>query len=277
MTAIRIFISLFLLTISLCTYGQKSSARYVASSVIPQGSHEIKLFNNLYTQTAINSRNSFYTGLINYLYGIGPRFNIGFDARIRSVSLGPESESIFDVFGGSLQNRSGLTAFGPKIRWALIPKWDNFSIQSALTFGLGDNLTGQQGNIFIDWDGPSWNTQVFNDFTLSDDFSLYTEIAFIWEDIGQESEGKANQKSIPITAILQYFIGRDWTVYTLGNYAPFLQADGDNFYQYGLGTKYRFTDNFEMELLVTDFNRKILSDIDGNASTYNLGLRYSIW
>lgn len=270
-------LSLLLVFGFLSLEGQKSSTRYIASSVIQQGSHEIKLFNNLYSQTVSNSRNSFFTGLVNYLYGAGPRFNIGIDARIRSVSLGPDSESIFDVFGGSVQNRSGLTAIGPKIRWAFIPKWDNFSVQSALTFPVGENLTGQQSELFIDWDGPSWNTQLFNDFTLGGDFSLYAEIGFIWEDMGDEADGRANQKSIPITAILQYFIGKDWTIYGLGNYAPFLQSEPDHYYQFGLGTKYRFADNFELELLLTDFNRKILNDANGQAATYNLGMRYSIW
>jgi len=258
-------------------FGQNSSTRYVASSVIPQKSHEIKLFNNLYSQTVGGSRNSFNTTLINYLYGAGKRFNFGFDARLRSVSLGPDSEGIFNVFGGSAQNRGGLTAFGPKIRWAFLPNADNFSLQSALTFPIGKELSGGNGDIYIDWDGPSWNTQFFNDFTLNDDLSLYAEIGFIWEDIGSADEGRSNQKSIPITTILQYFLSKDWTVYGLGNYAPFLQETTDFFYQYGIGTKVRFSQSFEVELLFTDFNRKILNDAGGQAGTYNLGVRYSIF
>jgi len=222
-------------------------------------------------------RNSFNTTLINYLYGAGKRFNFGFDARLRSVSLGPDSESIFNVFGGSEQNRGGLTAFGPKIRWAFLPNANNFSVQSALTFPLGKELSGNANEIYIDWDGPSWNTQFFNDFTLNDDLSLYAEIGFIWEDIGDEAEGRANQKSLPITTIVQYFLNKDWTVYGLGNYAPFLGGQEDHFYQYGIGTKYRFTQSFEAELLFTDFNRKTLNDANGQAGTYNLGIRYSIF
>jgi len=193
------------------------------------------------------------------------------------VSLGPDSESIFNVFGGSEQNRGGLTALGPKIRWAFLPNAQNFSVQSALTFPIGTDLTGNSSEIYIDWDGPSWNTQFFNDFTLSDDLSLYAEIGFIWEDIGNEADGRANQKSLPITTILQYFLNKDWTVYALGNYAPFLGAQKDHFYQYGLGTKYRFTQSFEAELLITDFNRKTLNDANGQAGTYNIGIRYSIF
>jgi len=175
------------------------------------------------------------------------------------------------------QNRGGLTAFGPKIRWAFLPNADNFSMQSSLTFPIGKDLTGGNGDIFVDWDGPSWNTQFFNDFTLNDDLSLYAEIGFIWEDIGSADEGRNNQKSIPITTILQYFISADWTLYALGNYAPFLQDTPDYFFQYGLGTKVRFSQSFEVELLLTDFNRKILNDAGGQAATYNLGVRYSIF
>jgi len=258
-------------------HAQKSSTRYVASSVIPQGSHEVKLFNNLYSQKVGGLRNSFNTTLINYLFGAGKRFNVGFDARLRTVSLGPESESILKVFGGSAQNRGGLTAIGPKIRWAFLPNANNFSVQSAFTFPIGKGLTGGNNEIYIDWDGPSWNTQFFNDFTLSDDLSLYAEVGFIWEDIGDQADGRANQKSLPLTTILQYFLSKDWTVYALGNYAPFLGQQKDHFYQYGLGTKVRFTQSFEAELLFTDFNRKTLNDAGGQAGTYNIGIRYSIF
>ena len=275
---LRFVLFLFVLILGLQNVvAQNSSTRYVASSVIPETSHEIKLFNNLYSQKVGGLRNSFNTTLINYLYGAGKRFNVGFDARLRSVSLGPDSESIFKVFGGSAQNRGGLTAIGPKIRWAFLPNAQNFSIQSAFTFPIGKELTGNASEIYIDWDGPSWNTQLFNDFTLGGDLSLYAEIGFIWEDIGDEVDGRANQKSIPLTTILQYFLTKDWTVYGLGNYAPFLGSQKDHFYQYGLGTKYRFTQSFEAELLVTDFNRKTLNDAGGQAGTYNIGIRYSIF
>lgn len=270
-------LALLMLMIAGQASAQKSSTRYVASSVIPVKSHEVKLFNNLYSQVQGGNRNSFYTTLVNYLYGAGPRLNIGFDARVRSVSFGPEAEGIFNVFGGSQANRGGFTAWGPKIRWAPVNNWDNFSIQSALTFGLGDSNKGQNGDLFIDWDGASWFTQVFNDFTLSDAFSLYTEVGFIWEDIGGETDGFANQQSIPIKSILQYFLNKDWTVYASGEFTPFIGQDGDNFLQYGVGTKYRFTNSFEVELLFTDFNRKSLSDIGGTAATYNIGIRYSIF
>lgn len=276
-SSIRIAIVAVLVLLASSVIAQNSSTRYVASSVIPVKSHEIKLFNNLYSQKQGGQRNSFNTTLINYLYGASGNFNFGFDARLRSVSLGPDSENLFNVFGGSAQNRGGLTAFGPKIRWAFLPDAPNFSMQSALTFPLGKELSGGNGDIYIDWDGPSWNTQFFNDFTLNDDLSLYAEVGFIWEDIGSADEGRSNQKSIPITTILQYFLTKDWTVYALGNYAPFLQDTPDFFYQYGLGTKVRFSQSFEVELLVTDFNRKILNDANGQAGTYNLGVRYSIF
>lgn len=270
----------FLTTCANIAHGQgNNTTRYIASSVIPVESHEIKIFNNLYTQKT-NSRSTFYTTLINYLYGISPMINIGIDARYRAVALGPSSSSVLDVFGtndSNVMTRNGLTAIGPKVRWAPISKWDNFSIQSSFLIPLGRELKGNGQQLYIDWDGPTWNFQCVNDFTLGYAFSLYAEIGFIWEDIGQKSNGRVNQSSIPITSILSYFVTSDWTIYGLGNYAPFLQSETDYYYQYGLGTKYRFKNNIEVEVLLTDFNRKILNDADGTASTYNLGVRYSIW
>ncbi|MBT8219425.1 MAG: hypothetical protein KJP00_06360 [Bacteroidia bacterium] len=256
-----------------------NSTRYVASSVITQGSHEIKIFNNLYTQKA-STRSTFYTMLINYLYGSGSRINVGVDARIRAVANGPASSSALSVFGSKdddIVHRSGLTAIGPKIRWAPSSKWNNFSIQSSFLLPVGSDLSGNDEQPYIDWDTPTWTIQFVNDFTLGNSFSLYAEVGFIWEEIGQESKGRTNQTSVPVTSILSYFLTPDWVFYALGNYAPFIQQESDYFYQYGLGSKYRVRNNFEIEFLVTDFSRKILSDANGTASTYNMGIRYSIW
>jgi hypothetical protein len=44
-----------------------------------------------------------------------------------------------------------------------------------LWFPTGDDLAGRSGEQrFIDWDGPIWWTQVFNDFPIGNKFSLFT-------------------------------------------------------------------------------------------------------
>ena len=65
------------------------------------------------------------------------------------------------------------------------------------------------------------------------------------------------------------------TLYTLGSYSPYWQENFDYFYQFGVGSKYQFTPNFEIELLYTDFTNKFLNDTGGQAETVNLGLRFN--
>ena len=66
------------------------------------------------------------------------------------------------------------------------------------------------------------------------------------------------------------------TLYTLGSYSPFWQDTFDYFTQLGLGFKYQFTPNFELELLITDFSNRDLNATGGQANTYNMGIRVNI-
>ena len=91
---------------------------------------------------------------------------------------------MFFSSGSAGSSRQGITALGPQIRYAPVPKWSNFSIQSSFVFPIGSDLTGSDSQPFIDWDGATWNTQVFNDFPIGNSFSLFTEIDFLLEDIG---------------------------------------------------------------------------------------------
>ncbi len=277
--------------------GGNNASRYVVSSTIPVGSYEIKIFNNLYSQKTgggeeLTDRSSFFTTTLTALYGLSNRLNVGINTRWRKVRNHALPSSPFGVFGSDENgsSRSGLTGFGPMIRWAAIPSWENFSIQSSYTFAIGEQLTGSATQPFIDWNGGVWNTQFFNDFPIGDNFSLFTEIDFLWEDIGTDNPEEGvffnNKKTTPITAILSYNPNRKSTIYFLTGYAPswsFTNDQGesgltisDYFYQGGIGGKYQFTPNFEIELLYSDFTTKFLNDNNGQAATYNLGIRMNL-
>ena len=260
-----------------------NASRYVVSSTIPIGTSEIKIFNNLYSQKTgdgitLFDRSSFFTTSISALYGLNSRFNIGVLTRIRKVRNNTLPSSPFSVFGSSENgsSRSGLTAIGPQIRFAPIPEWSNFSIQSSLVFPIGSDLAGGDNQIYIDWAGPTWNTQLFNDFSIGDDFSLFTEFDVLLEDIGKASNGRQNRLSTPVTIIFSYLPIRNLTFYMLGGYSPYWQKEYDYFTQIGLGSKYQFNSSFEVELLYTDFSNKFLNNNNGQAATYNLGLRINI-
>ncbi len=261
-----------------------NAIRYVVSATIPKGRTETKIFNNLYTQATRNEgvlsdRSTFFTTFITSLYGVSNRFNAGLEVRYRRVLNAPYPSSPLNVLSGGDENsqlRTGVTTIGPKIRWAPVPKWRNFSVQSAFWFTIGDELEGTSTLPFIDWNGPSWWTQFFNDFPLGNNFSLFTEIDFLWEDIGSESNGAFNRISTPATVILSYFPHPQVTLYWLNGYSPYWAPDFDYFAQSGVGAKYQVNRDLEFELLYTYFTSDFLQENDGRAATFNLGVRFNL-
>ncbi len=260
-----------------------NAARYVVSAAIPKGSAELKLFNNLYTQKTgskdnLTDRATFFTSTLSALYGVNNRFNAGIEMRYRRVNYNALPNSPFDVFNPNAegQNRSGITGIGPKVRIAPFPKLENFSIQSSLVFGTRDDLSGAGDLRFIDWSGPTFWTQFFNDFSIGNNFSIFTEIDFLIEDIGSAENNHANRFSTPATLIFSYFPNPKTTLYVLSGFSPYYQSEFDYFVQGGLGAKYQINSNFELELLYTAFTNKFLLDTGGNARTFNLGIRYNL-
>ncbi|MEM6346415.1 MAG: DUF547 domain-containing protein [Bacteroidota bacterium] len=258
-----------------------NSARYVVSAAIPKNTTETKIFNNLYTQRTrdeqgqYNERATFFTTITSFVYGLTPRLNVGFDMRYRAVRYGDPGN--FPLGALADPTRQGITTLGPKVRFAPVPKWSNFSIQSAFWVPLGNNLTGREGGArFIDWDGPTWWTQFFNDIPIGQQFSVFTEIDFMWEDIGSADKGRINRISTPATVIGSFFPNKKTTLYALGSFSPFWQQNFDYFWQVGAGSKYQFTPDLELELSYTYFSNAFLATNMGQAGTYNLGLRFNI-
>jgi len=261
-----------------------NASRYIVSSTIPKGSVELKIFNNLYSQktgdpSELRDRSSFFTTSVSAFYGLSSKFNIGLNTRFRKVRNNALPSSPFSVFGSEEQgsSRSGFTAIGPQIRYAPVDAWENFSIQSSFVFPIGEDLAGSSDQPYIDWSGATFNTQFFNDFSIGDKFSLFTEIDVLIEDIGSSDEGHLNRLSTPVTLIFSYVPTNKLTFYTLGGYSPYWQSEFDYFSQIGLGTKYQITPDFELELLYTDFTNKFLNENGGEAATFNMGLRVNLF
>lgn len=249
-----------------------NSFRYVTSAAIPKGGVEAKVFNNLYSQND-GSRSTYFTTSFNFLYGISNRFNLGFTGRYRRARNSSLPSSAFDVFQelDGISGRQRITAIGPQIRWAPFKSLEGFSLQSSLTMSIGDQLQGDSGgSIFLDWDGPVFQTQFFNDRSIGDYFSLFTEVDVVVEGIGGD-----NNVSFPMTAIFSWFPQSKMTVYGLVGFAPALQRTFEYYRQIGLGYKYQVSRNFEIELLATNFSNRYLNDVNGSAATYNIGFRYS--
>lgn len=264
--------------------GGNNTARYIVSSTIPKGGVEVKIFNNLYTQRTVNGedskltdRSTFFTSSLSVLYGLSNRFNVGINTRYRRVRNDGLPSSALGVFGvgESGSSRQGITAFGPQIRYAPVEKWTNFSIQSSFVFPIGEDLAGSNTQPYIDWNGATWNTQFFNDFSIGNNFSLFTELDILIEDIGF-SDNNINRISTPVVLIFSYNPNKKTTLYTIGGYSPYWQSEFDYFIQGGFGAKYQFTPNLELELLYTGFDSKFLNDNGGRAATYNVGFRFNL-
>ena len=255
--------------------GAANAARYVVSSTIRQGTFEFKLFNNLYSQDAGGERASFLTSSLSALYGLTDRINVGFDARYRNVRYDASgTASNFDVFSSNGANafRNGLTGFGPKVRIAPFEKLPNFSVQSAYWFSTADQAAGNSDGLrFLDFDGDTWFTQIFNDFPIGTRFSAFAELDVVLEDIGG-----INRFSTPVTGIFSFFPNPKTTLYGLASYSPYWQENYDFFYQLGGGAKYQFTPRFELEVLLTAFDNQFIQSVNGSASTVNLGVRWNL-
>jgi len=265
---------------------KNNANRYIVSSTIPQGSIEIKVFNNLYsqrttagpTEDALIDRSTFFTTTTSVLYGLSNRFNLGINLkyrRVRNEKLPSEALKVFSS-GEDSNFRQGITGIGPQIRYAPTAALPNFSIQSSFVFPIGDQLEGGNGRPFIDWNGAIWTTQFFNDLSVGDNFSFFTELDLIIEDIGKSEDGFLNRVSTPVTLIFSYNPNPKTTIYALSGYSPFWQSTHDYFAQAGLGAKYQFTRNVELELLYTRFTTKFFKNNGGKAATFNLGFRYNL-
>ncbi len=264
------------------SYGATNTSRYVVSSVVPKGGYELKWFNNLYSQILprdgrTSVRESFFTSIINFVYGVVPQLNVGFDVRYRAFTSHDAPASALKFFSkeDATRSRGTLATIGPKVRFAPNRFWPNFSIQSAFWIPLKKNLEGQNVEPWVDWQGPTWWTQFFNDFDIGSHFALFAEIDFLYEDIGRETKGAFNRISTPVTGIFSYFPNRKTTLYGLLNFSPFWSPTLDYFIQPGLGAKYQFTPQIELELLYTYFSNSFLQENGGRASTFNLGVRLS--
>jgi len=257
-----------------------NSARYVASMTVPKSTAEIKIFNNLYTQSTnrneddkLTLRTSYFTSWWSLVFGVNDRFNLGLDIRYRRTNNIALPSSPLEVFNFSEgRNHAALSNFGPKIRWAPFQSKPRFSIQSAIWFPLSKNLQGTENLPFLDWDSAIWWTQFFNDISIGSNYSLFLEVDVLWEDIGQQ---QTNRISTPTNAIFSYHPNQQITLYGLGSISPYWYKTLDIFVQAGIGTKYQVNPNLEFELLYTAFTNPFLVDGRGRAGTYNFGIRFN--
>jgi uncharacterized protein DUF547 len=255
---------------------------YTPSTLLKPGQIEVKLFNNLYTQTTFfdenskkkdqNSRSTYFTGIINSLYGISSDFNVGLDLYIKSVRNDSESSSPFSLFefSSDANARTALAQVGPKIKISPFKSFRNLAFQSTFLIPLQSDLDGNESDNspYLDVDGTQWWTQVFYDYSIDHDFLLYLESGLFFP-----FDSETEDFFTPIKVFINYYPSQDWTIYFPVEFTSFWKEGSisAHYSQLGLGGKYQLNSNFELEILYTKF---IFGKSKGAGATYNFGIRF---
>ncbi len=271
--------------------GVLSIVRYRASTLIPVGSSEAKLFQSIYTQKQydgfekLNSRSSYYSAFAQYLYGLNNNVNIGGDLVFRSSVVNdlhrnsPFKTLQFKNFSkvtsfpcddsdqngncndlnlpDSLRNSNGdllttsgsigLSHIGPKIKFNPIKKWSNISIQQTFFIPLQKKVDGQ----WISF------TQFFYDQAIGRRSQIFVE-ASLWAPVSPQVQLNPFFK-----VFYSYFPTQRLTLYAMASVPA----------EYGLGSKFLLTENFELEALYS-YYLPIKSVVgDTRPRTFNLGMR----
>ena len=280
---------------------KRSNIQYFTPSILlPKGKVEIKIFNNLYTQTAfrngesqrvsLDERQTYFTGIIQFNYGISPtsRINIGFETDIFAVRQDQnEGSSPLRVFGNNQDglnfNKAALGYFGPRIRVAPFRSIPNLSVTSTLLLPLRTDLElfdENDNRRFLAHNRVSWWTQFFYDKSFGK-FQLFTEADFLYRfSTDQVSFDQDAFFRTPLTVFFSYFPTSRTTVNVNFQYSPaFAQRINDQgnkrwtydryFMQGGMGAKYQLTPEINLELLYTNF---FASRNEGAGQTFNFGI-----
>ena len=250
---------------------------YQTSPLLAKNGTEYKMFNNLYTQNVQQYRSTFFTSFSQFLYGINKKLNVGFDAKIRAVASGQTPQSplaAFHLGQKNQNNRFGLTAFGPKIKFTPFPKKQFIAMQSSILFPVNKKLLIGNEQVFIDNNGTSWWTETFFDKQFNNKLSLFSAANVFIDNIQFKN---LNQISVyfPLKAILSYFPSSKTTVYALAEFAPYVDSRFNFYAQSGLGAKYEIKSGIELEFLYSFFTNTYLIENQGNASTFNVGFRFT--
>jgi len=257
-----------------------------SGGLLRENQTEIKLFNSVYSQNQYFdangdrqdnlSRATYFTSLGQFLYGLTPQLNVGFDFNIRSVRNDIANSSPWSVlrFEDIPTVRTQLTTIAPKVRFAPFKKNKDFTIQSTLYFPVQYSLEGyeENGYVFLDFDKNFWFNQFMYTKMLGDHFQLFLEGDLNYY-FNNGVIGNPGLFSIATKGFLSYFPNDKITFYAMSDYTPTLYGPwGTNYFsQSGLGGKFLITDFLEIEVLYARFMHGKNS---GAGQSFNLGIRF---
>lgn len=281
------------------TADRKNLQIYTPSALMGAGQYEIKVFNNLYTQTRFydndskkkdqGGRSTFLTVLNEFLYGVNSVINVGFELYVKSVrNDADESSTPLDVFAfsGGQTGRTAITAIAPKIKMAPFSRLQNLAIQSTFLFPTAGDAEGRFNNRpFLDYNDWQWWNQLFYDHRLNPGSLITFETGLLFR-FDSDPQAPDHEVRTPLKLFYNYYPSGRWTAYSSLDFTPSWgkgkKADGtpnennshfnieSYWLQPGIGTKYQVTSHVELELLYTIF---LAGKNAGAGQTYNLGIR----
>lgn len=277
--------------------------QFTAGSLLGRGKMDFTLFNTLYTenkndwmgQEFSGYRATFVTHLLQYTIGVSKnkRINLGVDLNFRSS--GRSSDSTFAgvsqafAYKNHDSSRVGLTSVGLRVKIQPFKSVQDFSIQSTFMMPTvvapegrpADASQGVSGLYWADWDRYTWWNQIFYSKTFGK-FQLFTELDLLFRF--RRNKSQIGMLDMPVSAFFSYFPTKKITVYAMtqhvhrftNNITPNDPVVTDwvvpsSYTASGLGFKYQFLPNLNVELLYTNFWRGRNS---GLGQTFNLGIKF---
>ena len=267
---------------------------FTAGSLLSKNQYDITLFNTLYTESAKNFggidynnyRSTFVTHLAQITYGVSnnKRINLGIDLNFKysgEVSNSPNFSGIAEAFKfkNTATSRVGLTNIGLRFKAQPFKNSPEFTLQSTLQIPTIKNPEGTQDLFWADWDRITWWNQFYYAKTW-DKFQLFTEFDLLFRL--KKYKEQISMLDMPLSVFLSYFPKPKFTFYIMSQHVPrftydiFPNTSTDwvipaNYTASGLGIKYQFHKQMNIELLYTNFWRGVNNGI-GN--TFNIGIKF---
>lgn len=262
---------------------------YTPSRLLPRGSWEVKVFNNLYTQTEEADaggtrrpvpRATFLTNTVEAFAGVSPnaRVNAGLILTFRSslISDAEMEQPALDALRYGSDDRfarSGLAYVAPSVRVNPFRQLPRFSFQTSVLLPVFERES--VNGVFFAEKSTIVSNRVFYDHSFGGgDWQLFSEVAFDFF-LGEAGASYANNSLfMPVSLFLSYFPSSRLTFYANTQHARRFDL-GNNFTQdytlVGLGAKYQLTDGLNIELSHARF---VAGHANGLGQTFNLGFRY---
>ena len=247
---------------------------------------EIKLYTNLYSQTAnfdVGStkftdtvRRSFVTNILEInLHQPQKRIWWGLDAYFRASRQDPIDESPFKVlsYQSNGQNaQTSLSHIGPKLNWRPNPDNDNLYIKLIMLVPVGGSNTTSTSTLpALDNSGFQFWSQVNYNAKLAEKLYGYGELSIVGR-FGRDGE-PSSDIFIPIKTFLSYFPAEAIGVFGFLDFTPTITTPNAFYFQPGGGIKIFPSKQWQIELSASSF---VAGKNSGAGYSFNLGLSYKI-